>query len=62
VSDEFVVPLCRSHHRELHRSGDEYLWWETVGIDPLKIARKLWKQTRSTRARRETGPRRRTGN
>ena len=23
VSDEFTVPLCRSHHRELHRSGDE---------------------------------------
>jgi hypothetical protein len=46
VSDEFTVPLCRSHHRELHRSGDEYLWWENVGIDPLKIARKLWKKTR----------------
>jgi hypothetical protein len=45
VSDEFVVPLCRSHHRELHRSGSEYLWWENVGIDPLKIARKLWKRT-----------------
>jgi hypothetical protein len=45
VSDEFTVPLCRSHHRELHRSGSEYLWWEHVGIDPLKIARKLWKRT-----------------
>jgi hypothetical protein len=49
VSDEFAVPLCRSHHRELHRSGDEYLWWENVGIDPLRIARKLWKKTRSKR-------------
>jgi hypothetical protein len=47
VSDEFTVPLCRSHHRELHRSGSEYLWWENVGIDPLKVARKLWKKTRS---------------
>jgi hypothetical protein len=45
VSDEFTVPLCRSHHRELHRSGSEYLWWENVGVDPLKIARKLWKRT-----------------
>jgi hypothetical protein len=45
VSDEFTVPLCRSHHRDLHRSGSEYLWWENVSIDPLKIARKLWKQT-----------------
>ena len=49
VSDEFTVPLCRSHHRELHRSGSEYLWWENVGIDPLKAARKLWKQTRMKR-------------
>ena len=23
VSDEFTVPLCRVHHRELHRQGDE---------------------------------------
>jgi hypothetical protein len=23
VSDEFTVPLCRVHHRELHRVGDE---------------------------------------
>jgi ERF superfamily len=45
VSDEFTVPLCRTHHRALHRSGSEYLWWESVGIDPLKVARKLWKRT-----------------
>jgi hypothetical protein len=23
VSDEFTVPLCRGHHREAHRCGDE---------------------------------------
>ena len=46
VSDEFTVPLCRTHHRELHRSGSEFRWWEATGIDPLKIARKLWKKTR----------------
>jgi hypothetical protein len=46
VSDEFTVPLCRTHHRELHRSGSEFRWWEATGIDPLKIARKLWKNTR----------------
>jgi hypothetical protein len=49
VSDEFTVPLCRSHHRDLHRSGSEYLWWENVGIDALKAARKLWKKTRLQR-------------
>jgi len=47
VSDELTVPLCRSHHRALHRSGSEYLWWENVGIDPLKAARKMWRKTRS---------------
>jgi hypothetical protein len=46
VSDEFTVPLCRSHHRALHRSGSEYLWWENLGIDPLKAARKLWRKSR----------------
>jgi hypothetical protein len=51
VSDEFTVPLCRSHHRALHRSGSEYLWWENVGIDPLKAARKLWRKMRMQRQR-----------
>ena len=27
VSDEFTVPLCRGHHREVHRCGDEAVWW-----------------------------------
>jgi hypothetical protein len=30
VSDEFTVPLCRSHHRELHRRGNELKWWENI--------------------------------
>ena len=46
ASDEFAVPLCRSHHRAVHRAGDEKAWWKQAGIDPLKIARKLWKLTR----------------
>ena len=46
VSDEFAVPLCRGHHRAAHRAGDEQPWWQAVGIDPVKIARKLWKQSR----------------
>jgi ERF superfamily len=52
VSDEFAVPLCRGHHRAVHRSGDEAAWWKLVSIDPTKIARKLWKETRGTRGRR----------
>jgi len=42
VSDEFTVPLCRGHHRELHRCGDEAAWWKKVGIDPTACARTLW--------------------
>ncbi|WP_440588124.1 DUF968 domain-containing protein [Bradyrhizobium genomosp. III] len=26
VSDEFAVPLCRSHHQQLHRHGNEKAW------------------------------------
>ena len=46
ASDEFAVPLCRAHHRAVHRTGDEKAWWQQAGIDPIKIARKLWKLTR----------------
>jgi ERF superfamily len=42
VSDKFTVPICRLHHRELHRRGDERAWWETQGIEPLAIAATLW--------------------
>jgi hypothetical protein len=45
VSDEFTVPLCRGHHRELHRHGDETAWWRKTGIDPFPAARDLWLQT-----------------
>jgi hypothetical protein len=44
VSDEFTVPLCRTHHRALHDSGDERAFWHNVGIDPLPIARGLWSE------------------
>ena len=46
MSDEFAVPLCRSHHRAVHRAGDEQAWWKAAGIDPVKVARQLWRQTR----------------
>ena len=44
VSDEFTVPLCRTHHRQAHRSGDEAQWWRSAGngIDPLGAARNFW--------------------
>ncbi len=45
VSDEFTVPLCRGHHREVHRCGDESAWWQQVTIDPTLAARTLWLET-----------------
>jgi len=45
VSDEFTVPLCRGHHGEVHRHGDEAGWWEKVGLDPASAARALWLTT-----------------
>jgi len=45
VSDEFTVPLCRGHHRELHRHGDETGWWQKLGLDPTSAARALWLTT-----------------
>src|SRR5580698_10020417 len=42
VSDQFTVPLCRGHHRELHRYGDEAAWWTNLGLDPIATARTLW--------------------
>ena len=46
VSDEFTVPLCRTHHRDNHRFGDELAWWGRLAIDPVGISRKLWVSTR----------------
>ena len=45
VSDEFTVPLCRGHHREVHRCGDEAAWWKNAGVDPTITARALWLET-----------------
>jgi hypothetical protein len=45
VSDEFTVPLCRGHHRQLHETGNEAAWWEDLNINALEIARGLWEQT-----------------
>jgi len=46
VSDEFTVPVCRVHHRELHRHGDEVASWERIKLDPLPIALRLWQHGR----------------
>lgn len=47
VSDEFTVPLCREHHQQLHRHGNERAWWADVNVSPLEEARSLWDLTLS---------------
>jgi hypothetical protein len=36
VSDEFTVPLCRGHHRQLNQAGNEEAWWENLRINALQ--------------------------
>ena len=43
VSDEFTVPVCRDHHNELHRHGNEVAWWTNLGLSPLELAKELWR-------------------
>jgi hypothetical protein len=54
VSDEFTVPLCRGHHRQLHQAGNEAAWWKGVNIDALPIAKGLWEQTHQKSAVADT--------
>jgi hypothetical protein len=49
VSDEFTVPVCRLHHSEIHRNGDEAAWWERINIDPVAIALALWQSAHRDR-------------
>jgi hypothetical protein len=53
ASDEFAVPLCRVHHRAVHRARDERAWWQVAGIDPIRFARELWNDTRIDEGRME---------
>jgi hypothetical protein len=36
----------------VHRSRDERAWWRQAGIDPIKVARRLWKETHGMGQRR----------
>ena len=53
VSDEFTVPLCRGHHRQLHQAGNETDWWKALNIDALPCARQFWEQTHPNEAQLE---------
>ena len=49
ASDEFTVPLCRIHHRALHRAVNERAWWQQAGIDPVQVARQFWNESRGAK-------------
>ncbi len=49
MSDEYTVPLCLLHHRELHDAGNEREWWAKRKIDPLTVAYELWAKSRLSR-------------
>ena len=42
--DQWAVPLCALHHRELHDRGNERAYWKDKGMDPEQIAEALWQQ------------------
>ena len=54
VSDEFTVPLCRIHHRQLHDAGNEVAWWDDLEINALEIAKEFWEESRGTMIDKET--------
>jgi hypothetical protein len=60
VSDEFTVPLCRDHHHDLHRQGNEMAWWADMHVVPTDVARQLWQSSpvqKNVRQQREPGSR-----
>ncbi|MCP2218504.1 MULTISPECIES: ERF family protein [Bradyrhizobium] len=54
VSDEFTVPLCRAHHQDLHRYGNEKAWWANLQIAPLPLAKEFWQASLARET--HTGP------
>ena len=34
VGDQYTVPLCHTHHMELHAHGNEKQWWALQGMEP----------------------------
>lgn len=47
VSDQFTVPLCALHHRDLHANGNEVSWWSEKKLNPIDISIELWTKSRA---------------
>ena len=39
--DRWCVPLQRLAHEDQHKHGERE-WWQSIGIDPLRVACALW--------------------
>ena len=37
AGDQYAVPLCDKHHKELHGLGNERRWWAIQGVDPFEF-------------------------
>jgi hypothetical protein len=44
VSDEFTVPLCNLHHRELHNCSNEQAWWEQKSSARYRLPKNFGQQ------------------
>lgn len=44
TGDQYTVPLCHKCHMLLHAFGDERLWWDLEGIDPIAWAERFYKE------------------
>lgn len=55
--DDYTIPLCRRHHDELHAMGDEKLFLDLHGIDPVKVLRQVKGGTDEQDTKHEVGAR-----
>ena len=51
AGDQWTVPLCALHHRDVHDAGDERAWWKRRRIDAEETASRLWRDRLSAGAR-----------
>jgi hypothetical protein len=41
------APAAERSVTAVHRAGDEQPWWAAAGIDPVTVARQLWREIES---------------
>ena len=51
-----MMPATEGDRELIADLAAERAWWRQVGIDPIKVARRLWKATRGIGQRRSQRP------